>query len=99
MNLVAQAIRLLQLTNERIKLSVNYLLLKVVTLLLDIIFCFLTCNVALVLHAGGAVAMAYMMLDSWPSYNYWYIFGFTDALPAVTEILCFLLVLCCGKLL
>jgi hypothetical protein len=38
------------------------------------------------LHAAAAVALAYFIFDTWPCADYWYIFGFCSAFPAVTEI-------------
>jgi Transmembrane protein len=55
----------------------------------------LNITVAFALHAAGSISLSYMMLDSWPSYDYWFIFGFTVLLPACAEIVrCFAWFVC-----
>lgn len=52
---------------------------------------------ATAVHASAAIALAYFIFDSWPCGNYWYIFGFCSAFPAVTEIFVMIGVLAFNK--
>ncbi|XP_052081866.1 transmembrane protein 107-like isoform X1 [Mytilus californianus] len=48
-------------------------------------------------HSGAAVALSYFIFRSWPCYRYWYIFSFSSALPAFTEICVMILIGCCRR--
>ncbi|XP_013391075.1 transmembrane protein 107 [Lingula anatina] len=47
-------------------------------------------------HASAAVTLAYFLFDAWPCDNYWYVFGFCSAFPAVTELIVLIGVLWLG---
>lgn len=38
-------------------------------------------------HATACIVLAFFLFESWPCYDYWWIFGFCSALPGLTEIL------------
>ncbi|KAL5013181.1 hypothetical protein ScPMuIL_007451 [Solemya velum] len=48
-------------------------------------------------HCGAAVALSYFVFMPWPCYRYWYIFSFCSALPAFTELIAIIWVMCCRR--
>ncbi|XP_078282859.1 transmembrane protein 107-like isoform X3 [Rhinoraja longicauda] len=40
----------------------------------------------LIFHCSGSICLAFFVIVKWECWTYWYIFGFSSALPACTEI-------------
>ncbi|XP_052225734.1 transmembrane protein 107-like isoform X1 [Dreissena polymorpha] len=53
--------------------------------------------ISIAAHCGASVALAYYIIREWPCDRFWYIFGFSNAFPAFSELVTMALLLCCGR--